>query len=532
MKRDLANLTGRRCDVAIIGGGIYGAAIAWEAALRGLSVALIDKGDFGGGASANSLKTIHGGLRYLQTADFRRMRHSIRERTALLRIAPHLVHVLPVLVPTYGHGRMGREALSAAIRLNDALSFDRNRGLDDSRHIPAAHMISKAETLELAPGIAPHGLTGGCVFYDAQAYNTERLTLAFLKSAENIGAALANYVEATGFICAAGRVIGVRAKDRITGEPLDIRADRVINAAGAWTSAINGWLNHAAAPPKLAKAINLVTRPLFKTHAVGVSGGGRLYFVSPWRGCSLIGTDYHLYVGDPSEMRVTERDIEALLRGINRALPAARLTRADVTLAHYGLLPIDGVTGRGEIRLSKHPRVTEHAMGVISVEGVKYTTARGVAQQTVDLVFKSLGRSAPPSVSAVTPLYGGALGSFNAFAQDQMDDNPHQLSPTTIRRLIMNYGSEYRRVLSYYEGGDLPEALALLRAEIRHAARREMALTLADAVLRRTELGSAAPPGESYLWFAARVMGAELGWTDEQIKREIDAVRARYMARE
>ncbi len=528
MKRDLVSLAATTYDVVIIGGGIYGAATAWEATLRGLSVALVERGDFGGGASANSLKTIHGGLRYLQSADFQRMRHSIHERTTLLRIAPHLVHVLPVLVPTYGHGMKGREAMSAAIRVNDLLSFDRNRGLEASKHIPNAHMISKAETLALAPGINAQGLNGGCVFYDAQAFNTERLTLAFLRSAENIGASLANYVEAIEFLCAEEHVAGVRVRDQITSEVFEIRAQRVINTAGAWTSTIDGWLQADPPPPKLAKAINVVTRPLFKTHAVGVSGGGRLYFVSPWRGQSLIGTDYSLHSGDPTQPRVTEREVADLLAAINSAIPAACLTPDDVSFVHRGLLPIDGVDARGTVKLSQHPRIIDSGRGVISVEGVKYTTARGVAQHAVDLLFKSLERSSPPSVSAVTPLYGGALASFADFRQEQLAHNPHQLSISTVERLAMNYGSEYRRVLSYYERGDLPETLAVLRAEIKHAVKREMALTLADVVLRRTDLGSAAPPSESYLRFAARVMSAEFGWTDERITREIDAVRRHY----
>lgn len=528
MKRDLVNLAATTYDVVIIGGGIYGATVAWEAALRGLSVALIERGDFGGGASANSLKTIHGGLRYLQSADFRRMRHSIHERTTLLRIAPHLVHVLPVLVPTYGHGVKGREAMSVAIRVNDALSFDRNRGLDAAKHVPNAHMISRAETLALAPGINPDGLNGGCVFYDAQAYNTERLTLAFVRTAENIGAAVANYVEAVGLVCADGRVCGVRARDRFTGDVFEIRAQRVINTAGAWTSVVNGWLHADPPPPRLAKAINVITRPLFKTHAVGVSGAGRLYFVSPWRGHSLIGTDYALHVGDPATLRVTERDINGLLAAVNSALPAACLTPDDVTFVHRGLLPIDGVDMRGEVKLSTHPRISDSGRGLISVEGVKYTTARGVAQQAVDLLFKSLERSSPPSVSAVTPLYGGAFASFDQFLAEQSARNPHGLRPDTIKRLVLNYGTEYPNVLRYVERAELPEALAVLRAEIRYAVKHEMAQTLADVVLRRTELGSVAPPSESYLRFAARVMQSELGWTNERVLREIDAVQAHY----
>ena len=535
MKRDLAALAGTTYDAVIIGGGIYGATLAWEAALRGLSVALIEQADFGSGASANSLKTIHGGLRYLQHADIRRMRQSIRERSTLLRIAPHLVNVLPVLVPTYGHGMKGKEVMAVATRINDALSMDRNRGLDASKHIPNAHIISKAETLALAPGIRTDGLTGGCVFYDAQAYNTERLTLAFLLSAENIGAVLANYTKAVGFLRWGDQVMGVRAQDQLTGAEFEIQAKRVINTSGAWIDCVTDWLKPAGKPLRLAKAINVITRPLFKDHAVGLRGQGRLYFVSPWRGWSLIGTDYYPYTGDPSALRVTTAEVTALVAAINDAIPSACLTVDDVTFVHRGLLPLKPGSAPEDVQLSQHPRLIDHGVGLITVEGVKYTTAREVAVRAVDLLFKSLKRTPAPSVSDLTPLYGGALDSVEEYLHEQLDDPPHELSPPTIRRLVANYGSEYRRVIGSLDetaGDDAPETLRVLRAEARHAVRREMALTLADVIFRRTDWGSAAPLQESYLWFVARVMAGELGWSNGQIEREIDAVRAVYRWRD
>jgi glycerol-3-phosphate dehydrogenase len=209
MKRELARLADTTFDVVVVGGGIYGAAIAREASLRGLAVALVEKGDFASATSSNSHKIVHGGLRYLQHGDLFRVRASIRERSALLRIAPHLVRVQSFLMPTYGHGLRGREALVAALSLNELLSFDRNRGLDRSRQIPPARMLSATECSRLAPGIPREGLTGGALWYDGLMIDSERMVLAFLMSAAEKGAALANYAAATATLvrrkgCASG----------------------------------------------------------------------------------------------------------------------------------------------------------------------------------------------------------------------------------------------------------------------------------------------------------------------------------------
>ena len=267
MQRKIQALANTTFDLLVLGGGIQGACVAWEATLRGLSVALIDQSDFGAATSANSLKIIHGGLRYLQTADFNRMRQSIRERQILMRIAPHLVHPLPVLVPTYGHGLKGREAMMVALKLNDWISCDRNQGLNDPhKHIPPGQVISRQSCLQQVPGIAKQGLTGAVTFHDAQVYNSERLTLSFIKSAAQQGATVANYVKAIGFLQTGDQIQGVTAQDGPTGAPLDIRAKAVINTSGPWLNQVLGLLPMAHPDQRFAKAINLVLRrPLLET---------------------------------------------------------------------------------------------------------------------------------------------------------------------------------------------------------------------------------------------------------------------------
>ena len=221
--------------MVIVGGGVFGGCAAWDAASRGLSIAVIERGDFGQATSANSFKMVHGGIRYLQHGDIVRLRQSSRERNALLRLAPHLVHPLPIVIPTYGRGMKSRAAMAAAMKIYDWAAFDRNRGINDpQRMIPRGRSISRGEVLDMFPGLEPTGLTGAAVFRDAQMYNPPRLVLAFVQSAVAAGATAVNYVEATGFLKNGDRVSGIAARDTLTGESFDIRATETLNAAGPY----------------------------------------------------------------------------------------------------------------------------------------------------------------------------------------------------------------------------------------------------------------------------------------------------------
>ena len=482
MKRDPRALQDTLWDVLVIGGGIHGACAAWDAILRGLTVCLVDKADFASATSANTLKIVHGGLRYLQHADYRRMRESIGERRSLLRIAPHLVHPLPIVVPTYGHGRRGPEVLHLALVLNDLIGLDRNAGLDGAHRIPRGRIVSRRECLRLAPGLDAAGMTGAGIFHDAQVENSERLVLAFLQSAAKAGAELANYAEVTGLRRHQDGLMRAIVSDRLTGETLAIRARSVINASGPWVDHVLGLAGAGGSPrTSFAKAFNVVTRPLFGAHAVALPmrGGARLLFVVPWRGQSLVGTWYEPHDGRAADVRITEADVARLLGAINLACPALAVTLDDVRLVHGGLLPLSGR------QLARHGRIVDHAQdglpGVLSVVGVKYTTARLMAERVVDRVFEWLGRRPPRSLSAVVPLHGGDSATASS-----------------------------------------------LRAEIRHAIRAEMAHTLSDLVFRRTELGTAGDPGHELLVEAATTAAAELGWTPDRERLELGQVYGRF----
>lgn len=559
MKRNLAALANTPFDVLIIGGGIYGAWTAWDAAQRGLSVALVEKSDFGGATSSNSLKIMHGGLRYLQHADFKRMRESIRERSILMRVAPHLVHPLPCLMPAYGHGMKGREALWAAMMMNDAMSFDRNTQLDDpQKHIPAGRIVSTDEVRRLVPEIETKNLTGGALWHDCQTYNTERLLFSILHSATKAGAQAANYVEVIGFEKLQNRLAAARAKDVLTGSELVIRAKLFVNTCGPWVDLLLKRVegrkpNNQKFLP--SKTMNLVVkRQLIPEYAVGVSSkfefkdqdaliskGSRALFIVPWRDCSLVGTTHVPFDGDASHFKITEEDIQTFMNELNAAYPPAALKREDISFFYGGLLPMEPSNGpakRDDVRLVKHYTLCDHQQeeglqGLITVVGVKYTTARDVAEKTIDLVFKKLGRQPPRCHTHEIPVHGGEIRRFTEFVNQEIARAPFGLPPALIKPLVLNYGSAYGEVLKYLDtdktaAAPVVSGLSVLKAEVLYNIREEMAQKLGDVIRRRTELGSAGYPGNAAVENAAAIMAAELGWNAGRVQQEIREVKEIY----
>ncbi|GMR24517.1 MAG: glycerol-3-phosphate dehydrogenase/oxidase [Acidobacteriota bacterium] len=539
MRRNIAALAESEFDLVVIGAGVYGAAIAWDASLRGLSVALIDKADFGSGTSFNNLKTIHGGIRYLQHADFTRIRESVRERRNLMRIAPHLVHPLPFLVPTYrGSVMKSRTAMRVALFVNDLVSWDRNRIHDRQKHLPAGKTLTRAECLELAPGIESENLTGGVLWHDAQMHNSDRLTLSFVLSAAEEGAVVANFIEATELLRDRTRVAGVRARDVVAGTAgLEIRGKLVVNAAGPWVDRLSGVERRLF---HFSKAMNLVTRPVVRDVAVGVVSrrphrdrdavidtGGRFLCLIPWREVTLVGTAHAPYAGAADDLEATEEDICDLLDDVNDAYPQAKLSRGDVRLVHRGLLPMVSGTQNGVgVTLAKSYQLDDSVDGLLSVVGVKYTTARDVAEKAVDRALALIGKTLPRSRSGDTPVVGGDIESFDELLRNAEGDVPEDV----LRHLVYTYGSRYAELVS----GDcerVSDASPVVVSELRHAVREEMALDLASVVLRRTELGTAGHPGRATLEVCADIMQAELGWSDTRKASELESLETFYRQR-
>ena len=537
MKRDLRTLVDTRFDLLVVGAGIYGAAIAWDAVQRGLSVAIIDRGDFGGGTSANSMKTVHGGVRSLQTGNPAELRAFVRERRALSLLAPHLVHPLPFVIPTYGGLTRHPLTMQAAFKVYDFLSSDRNDQPDATKHLPPSRRVSRDECLMLNPLISPDGVTGGIVWHDCQMYNPDRIVLAFVQSAVAAGASAANYLDATGWVRESERIVGVAVKDRVGTECFEVRAELVVNAVGPWSPSLTADLPPALAtgrPKGLSKAMNLITRPVTGDHALGGICRSRFLFVAPWRDVSIVGTRHASYDGPGGTPVVRHEDVAAFLKEINEAFPGAGLSTEDIRLVHRGLLP--ATDGEGS-ELAKESTIRDHRAdgvpGLMSVIGVRYTTARATAERAVDIAIEILDRPPKRSRTAETPLSGGDIDDWSKFLTDSTDAATDQLGVGTRRRIAMTYGSTQRDILRTLDAepdlmAPLSDECAITRGEIRHAVIDEMAVRLSDALLRRTEAGSAGQPGRPALESAARVMGDLLRWTATDRDRELDRVNQHY----
>ncbi len=476
MNRDLVALTVREHDVLVIGGGVSGAAIAWDAALRGLRVALVEAADFGSGTSWNSLKTIHGGLRHLQRANLAAVRASARERKALLRIAPALVRPLPFLVPTDGHGLRSRAALAIAMKASDALTADRNHGLDAAHAIPSGRILSPEDVAARVPGLSPRGISGGALWHDAQVESSERLVLAFVHSAAAEGATVANYVAVSALERdAAGRVTGASCRDSLGASNLSVRARVTINAAGPGIDGILAASGINAVRVPLLRAFNLVLRrPIVDGVAVGGRAEGRYLFLVPWRGRTIVGTGYE----PPSAPAGGARGFLAVAA---RAFPWAALAAEDVALVHEGLVPGSAGGLWSGHRVRDHAR--DGAPGLLSALGVKYTGGRALAEAAVDRALCVLAR---PKIASRTDHV--AL---------------HRAAPPV---------------------GSLPNAA-------RTAVREEMAVHLTDAVLRRLDLGTAGPPAESDVAIVVDVMAAAHGWDEARQREERAGLEAFYASR-
>lgn len=542
MKRNVDQLTSQPYDVLVIGGGIYGACVAWDAALRGLSVALVEKGDFGSATSANSLKIIHGGLRYLQDGNLRLVRQMSREQQTWLRTAPHLVRPLICLTPTTRKFSRSRLALKLALTLNDMLSSDRNRNMNGNHFLPNGRLIPRHSCLKLLPGLADTAVTGAAIWHDAQMLNSERLLLAVVQAAVAAGAHVANYVEATDFLQDDSRIEGIKATDTLTNTDLTIQASLVINCAGAWLDDLLSRLNgrsHTSYFP-LSTATNIVTRQLFADYAVALPGQtGEMRFIVPWQGHSLIGTLHQPHDESVPDSDVKEAAVQTLIDDLNFAFPAAALTREDVMHVHHGFLPTaDTNHDSHKVKLLRRSRLHDHERedglsGLITVVGVKYTTARQTAAEVIDLAMRKLGQPRVKSRTAETAVHGGKFKDFAYHVGQAQFRRPAWLSTESLEHLIQNYGTNFETILAYYDenpmwGNPVSPSALVLQAEIIHAVRAEMAQTLSDVIQRRTSLGAVGLPDDIAIEQCAALMTAELNWTPQRCAQEVEAVYALY----
>jgi glycerol-3-phosphate dehydrogenase len=535
MKRDVAALSSRNYDVLVVGGGIHGLTVCADLSQRGLSVALVDRADFGSGSSFNHLRTIHGGLRYLQAFELARARESVRERRTLARIAPFAVKPLPFALPLYRSFAKGKLAMRAGFLLDRIVAGDRNQRVPSALHLPAGRVLSRARAIERFPGMRRTGLTGAAIWHDYTMPESDRLTAAWMEAGVQHGAVLANYVEATAPIQDGGRIVGVRARDLRADATVEIRARLTINAAGAGADVLPSQAGGASGILML-KAMNLVTRREAGEEAIGArSATGRYLFLVPWRRRAIFGTWES--AGPSSQPEVSRADVSSFIDELNVAFPSLDLRIDDVTLVHRGLVPAmlnDGAVAlEGRHQIVDHVNRPEALEGLLTVAGTKYTTARAVAERVADRALEKLRMPSVPCRTADTPLPGGKMIDLASALAEARRKYEALLPSETLPHLLAAYGARYEHVLALAnDRSDLRTRIGdespVIGAELVWAVRREMAVTLSDAVVRRTPLGALGYPGDRAAERSADIIGAELEWTAERRETEIEALRRFY----
>ncbi len=539
MERFIEKNPHEKFDVIVIGGGISGASVAYEAATRGLKVALLEKKDFSWATSAATSKMIHGGLRYLVNGEVRLVRESLRERRVLENIAPNYVYPQPIMMMHHKKPlKNNKRVVKVGMLLYDALSYDKNRTWDPCKRIPAHKTISRREVLRQEPHVRAEGLAGASVFCDCMSIFPERLTLAFIKSAVAHGAKAANYAKVEGFLMDAGnRVAGVKVKDLLTGEVHDIAGTVTVNCGGPWADLL---LDMAKPDGKDApmlrrsEGIHIITakRLLSGQYIVGsMTPSGRHFFLIPWRNHTLIGTTDKPFNGNPDDYRVTRESIMELIDDVNRSFGDGKLSYEDVKHTYGGLRPLVEKETRETYASSRKYEIYDNKDagldGLITVEGGKYTTSRQLAENCLKIVAVKLGRDLGKSVTNKKFLTGCEIKDLNFFMNEaRTQDNG--LSPATLEYLARNYGTEYKEIAKLArEDQSLSETLnndGEIQAQVVYAVRNEMARTLSDIVMRRTGIGTLGNPGEEVLRKVAVVAAKELRWDKEKTEKEIAAV--------
>lgn len=504
--RDFAKMSSRLYDVLVVGGGIHGATIGYHSAKAGLRSGVLEKRDFASATSANSLKILHGGLRYLQHLNFKRMRHSISSRREMMALAPDLVQPLPCMMPLSGGGLKGKAVMKAALFANDCIGFDRNRSLPEDIHLPRGHVVGRQACITAIPGIATDELRGAAIWYDGLGVNTERMVLEYVLGSIHYGGDAANYAEVTSIEKHDAYYL-LNVEDKLTGETYQLKTKYLVNGAGPWFEECCGLRKKDICHKQnWAMALNIVSRKkIFEKYAVALEGnrsyedkdavvkrGKRLYFFVPWRDKTMIGTEYEPCTEHPDSFSVSKESIQKMVDEVNAIYPAAELAYEDISFYQAGLVPMQTNGQDGDIQLAKNSLFYFHENDeyerVISVKGVKYTTAPHIAKEIVTELMKKL----QPAVDRVVIPYTPAIqGNRNEFAAESMDDKA-------------------------------------LKKEIQQMIDDEMACKVSDVIFRRTGLGTAECPSMKILQKITDCMADVLGWSAARKEEELEEVLIRY----
>jgi glycerol-3-phosphate dehydrogenase len=550
MKRTLTELEQKTFDIIIIGGGITGACLAWDAINRGLTVALIEKDDFGAATSSASSKLLHGGIRYLQQGRIDKVRESALERVHYQYIAPHLSHYVPFVVPTYTSLSKGKLLLRFGMLLYHIICLGQNRRLrDPAKKVPGWRMLNKKQLLQYIPNLASNHTTGAVLFQESHMYSSERMTLAFINSCIRKGAVAMNYICADDFIVADQKVSGIKATDMLSGQSLTIRAECVINAAGPWIPLLNKSISTRRIVTAFSKGAHVVTLPITNNVAIAlptrkqsqsiINRGGRHVFIIPWRGHSLIGTTYDAYDGELDEVRPTENNIEELISDINSAFGEIVLHRKDIKYSFAGIYPlIDDVIntkvyqGTGEYQIVDHKN-TDNLDGLVTVFGAKYTTARLLAEKALNKIIYKFTKPLKSCQTKRLQLSCGDIDNVEQYRMLKCTEYADVLPANVIDHLITYYGTEIDSIIKYVVKDKqwaqfLSTKYPNIEAQIIYAIEHEMACHLDDVLFRRTGLGTLGHPGSDVIERCANIMSDYLQWDTVRRESEIKRVLSYY----
>lgn len=522
MKRDFSSLAHPGLDLLVIGGGIYGAWTAYDAALRGLRVALIERTDWAAGTSSASSKLVHGGLRYLEQFHLGLVRGSLAERRRLTELAPHRVSPVRFVIPAYRGGRVGRLRWRLGLTLYDLLA-----GADQP--------VSPHETLAAAPlhhrfpFLRQDGLLGGFSYGDCQL-DDARCTVEIVDGAVGAGVIAVNGAEATRLLRNSERIEGAVVTDRHTGAALDVRATVTMDCSGSWSPAL---LADSPATPRetrMTKGVHLVMPPLPANEAFLLLSqvDGRVFFLIPWYGRTLLGTTDTPFSGDPGQVEVLTEDVEYLLQAANAFL-SQPWQRGDIQASYAGLRVLPNAAG-APTNVTREWSLDVPAPGLLRSVGGKFTTARADAARAVDRVMTSLGHGAGARPTGERPFPWAPPGDFGSWLQDAtargvalgLDEST---AHTAALRFGSGVGALHARITTQPDlARRLDPTLPFCRAEVVHVVEQEMACTLHDVLRRRIPLLLLTSPATDVLQDAASLAGEVLGWTAERCQEEADDV--------
>ncbi|RLD49940.1 MAG: glycerol-3-phosphate dehydrogenase [Bacteroidetes bacterium] len=539
LKRYIEEHKNQKFDLIIIGGGITGAAVAYSASSRGLKVALFEKKDYGGATSAATSKLIHGGLRYLANMEFKLVRESLQERRILGNIAPNFVYPLPFMFPNYIKWKGNMWKMKLGMFLYDLLSYDKKYTWDKSKRLPNHKTLSYNKTIEVEGNVIKDKLRNSTVFYDYQSIFPERLTLAFIKSAFEYGAKVSNYSLVENFSFGkANEINGVIVKDIFSGDTKTIHAPLTVNCGGTWADLILNLALDKKSCHKVRRSegIHIITKKIAGDHVISLQKkeGGHM-MIMPWRGHSLIGTTDKEYNGAPDNYKVSKQSLYEIIDAVNNNY-GKKISYDDIIHAYGGLRPLVDDQTEGSYNTSRRYEVLDNAAegieGLITVEGGKYTTSRGLAYHVTELIQKKINKKLNKSFSYKLYLAGCEIKDMKEFLRRQHLQYDDFFGFDTVEYISRNYGTQSHTVFQIAqensEYADVVSHDGELLSEVVYAIKHESAMTLKDILLRRTGIGTLGKPKEEILQKVIKIASEMLNWNEDRKQEEYNSIIELY----